>query len=91
MTITPQHAFRDGTAVTLECDSGASNPVSSIRWLKNETEIVDSRITSSSTAAAHGGKATVSRYIRLNTTLYNYSLNGICTKRSSNFVALCSE
>nr|QRF78300.1 nephrin [Membranipora membranacea] len=62
VTITPQHAFRDGTAVTLECDSGASNPVSSIRWLKNETEIVDSRITSSSTAAAHGGKATVSRY-----------------------------
>ena len=65
VTITPQRAFREGVAVTLECNSGTSNPVSSIRWLKNETEIVDRSITSSSSDSEYGGKATVSRLVLL--------------------------
>lgn len=61
VTITASQTMKEGEAVTLLCNSGTSNPESAIRWLKNETEIVDSRINSSSKSSAYGGMTTTSQ------------------------------
>ncbi|EEC18289.1 nephrin, putative, partial [Ixodes scapularis] len=64
ITVVPQ-APKEGDTVVLTCESGSSNPESSIQWLHNGNPTASHH--QSRVDAQHGGKATRSR-VRLNVT-----------------------
>ncbi|XP_065288610.1 nephrin-like isoform X1 [Dermacentor albipictus] len=64
ITVVPQ-APKEGDTVVLTCESGSSNPESSIRWERDGRTLSGQH--QSRVAAQHGGKATRSR-LRLNVT-----------------------
>ena len=51
----------EGVSITLTCNSGTSNPPSTITWLKDETEVFDGVKAVAVENGDYGGKVTISR------------------------------